>query len=265
MADLFIDNDDDANEPILIYPGEVGDMVELNDFLEERREDARQARQRDIDERLANKAPLDGLEPLEPYKRQRALNGVRVQFVVLEERQRRALAAKEGRALQALSRAFSMDDVRAELAAADIKEGTALHDLLRRALSNDDFDAKAKATDALFDARGELIAASAVAIEVRGKALDVSPQGIQRTLSILERSSLLTEVARAAALFQELGAGKASRSGSHAASTLGASNASSAPSTGALLAVVTAAHSSTDARPSSPARDGQPTPAPGGT
>lgn len=258
-------DNDDASEPILIYPGEVGDLVELNDFLEERHEETRQARQRDIDERTANGTPMDGLEPLEPFRRQRAFNGVKVQFVVLEERERRALAAREGRALQALSRAFSMDDVRAELAAADIKEGTPLHDLLRRALSNDDFDAKVKATDALFDVRGDLIAASARAIEVRGKTLDVSPTGIRRTLSILERSSMLTEVARAAALFQELGAGKASRSGSHVASTSGASNASSAQSTGALGAAVMAELSRMEGLQSSPAPDGQPTPAPGGT
>ncbi len=218
--------------PMLIYPGEVGELVDLNDFLCERHEEIRAARARLADEAATNGTPFED-PPIAPYVREVKCEGIEVQFVILEERRRRALAVAEGKAWTKVKAARDADV---------------------------DIETIAAATDALFDAYGARVRESVV--QVRAGEVVVEPALLT---DVLERNGLLQVVAQAAAAFQELSPGKVRRSGSQAASTSGASSARSALSFAEQYAAATAARSRAASPPSSPALDGQPMSAPGGT
>jgi len=222
--------------PIYLYPGEVGELDDLNDSLAARHAEFCEAQARRIAEEKANGVP-NNEHVIEPFVRAPHLEGVRVQCEVLREDRRRTLSGKEGAALARL----------------------------RVALHAQDHEAIADSTNALFAARRAFVAEAVARIEIEHApfAVDVKQPA---ALDGLERNGLLIAVFEVAAAFQELGPGKVLRSGSSAASTSGASSVPSAPSTGALDAVVSAAPSATRVSlGTSLALAGRPTSAPGGT
>lgn len=223
---------------ILLYPGEVGALENVNDVLRARREEKCAARLREIEKRTATGAPLDDgdghIAPLPAYEPDPRLDGVRVRCRVLSAKALRALHTAE---------AIAWGVVRKGLAAGD--------------------DAGVAAgTEELFEARRAMVAAAVVEIDIDGETM---PPASAETLDVLERNGLLTPVAEAAAAAQDLPLGKHSRSGSPLRSTSGASTAPSARSIDEALADAMAEHSKTASQPSSLGPDTRPTPAPGGT
>lgn len=222
--------------PVLLYPGETSDLVDVDAVLRARHEERAAAVLREIERRKASGAPLDDgdgpIEPLGDYESHYKLEGVKARFVVLSEKRRRMLSARE---LAAWAR---MKDAK------------------------QDPEALAEATEALFDVRRAYVAEAVAEVRVGPvkAALD------ERGLDILERNHLITPLFSAAAAYQDLSPGKVSRSGSSLGSTSGASTVASAPSTDVVpVAVMVGQSTSMAAPPSSPAPATQQTLAHGGT
>ena len=229
--------------PLLIYPGEVGHLVEVNDILEERHRAASEAREADIATRTASGTPLDGLEPLPGFERDRRLDGIRIQVRALSERERRSHEMQEAARWRSLKRAQEVPDE-------DVREHSVV-----------------EATDRLFDQRRAFLLSALEMVEIdgpRGGTFRLPDMGL--LFDVLERSQLFTLVFVAAVAAQEMPAGKAWRSGRPPASTLSASSAGHAQSIDVRPGAATAAHEAwTAGQRTSPANGTRPTPAHGGT
>ena len=227
--------------PLLIYPGEVGHMVDVQDVLAERHEEARQMRAVEIERRKAAGTPLDDLEPLEPFAREERLEGIRIQPRIMSERQRRGYELREGACWQRLLDAQKIEDHEKQA------------------------DAVAMATDALFDQRRAFMDDALESIEIEGRgAFDIKTYG--DLWDALERSRLLTAVYMAAKAAQEMPRGKAWRSGQPQESTSTGSTAVRVQSIGVLPGAATVAlEGLAEVQATSPASDTRRTPAQGGT
>lgn len=227
--------------PLLIYPGEVGHMVDVQDVLAERHEEAAQMRAAEIEKRKAAGTPLDDLEPLDPFTREERLEGIRIQPRILSERQRRGYELREGACWQRLLAAQKIED----------------HD--KQA------DAVTAATDALFDQRRAFMADALESIEIEGRGtFDI--KGYGDLFDALERSRLLTSVYMAARAAQDMPRGKAWRSGQPPVSTSTDSTAGRVQSIDVRAGAATVALEGLAAlRATLPANGTKPTPAPGGT
>ena len=227
--------------PLLIYPGEVGHMVDVQDVLAERHEEAAQMRAVEIERRKTAGTPLDDIEPLEPFVREERLEGIRIQPRIMSERRRRGYELREGACWQRLLDAQKIED----------------HE--RQA------DAVARATDALFDQRRAFMDDALESIEIEGRgSFDIKTYG--DLWDALERSRLLTAVYMAAKAAQEMPRGKAWRSGQPQESTSTDSTAGRVQSIDVMAGAATVALAGLAAlQPISPANGTKPTPVPGGT
>lgn len=216
-------------------------MVDVQDVLAERHEEARQMRAVEIERRKAAGTPLDDLEPLEPFVREERLEGIRIQPRIMSERCRRGYELREGACWQRLLDAQKIEDHEKQA------------------------DAVARATDALFDQRRAFMDDALESIEIEGRgAFDIKTYG--DLWDALERSRLLTAVYMAAKAAQEMPRGKAWRSGQPQESTSTDSTAGRVQSIDVRAGAATVALEGLAAlRPTSPANGTRPTPAPGGT
>lgn len=219
-------------QPLLIYPGEVGLLAEVNDLLDERHRQVLAALER-----------AGSTEPPPTFDRRVELDGVRVQARALSERQRRAFELREAASWRRVKAAQEVSD-----------EDTRDHALV-------------EATDQLFDERRAYLMQALELVEVDGpRGGTFRLQDFEALFDALERSGLFHAVWQAAHAAQEMPAGKAWRSGRPLASTSSASTATPAQSTGEPHAAVMAGHAGwTGNPPTSPARATPPTPVPGGT
>lgn len=227
--------------PLLIYPGEVGHMVDIQDVIGERHEEARESRAAEIKKRQAAGTPLDDLEPLDPFVREERLEGIRIQPRIMSERQRRGYELHEGACWQRLLAAQKIEDPSKQA------------------------DAVASATDALFSQRRAFMCDALESIEIEGSGpYDLAAFG--DLFEALERSHLLTPVYMAAKAAQEMPRGKAWRSGQPQESTSIDSTAGRVQSIDVRAGAATVAlEGLATLRPTSPANGTKPIPVPGGT
>lgn len=221
---------------ILLIPGEVGDLVEIDDILRARHDEARRAIQARIDRRQESGSPMDDgedaptLQQIPPYKENPAVKGVRVRCRVLD--------------------AFSWRDVAS-------RELNALERVNKLAKGDAPFDEQRAAAERLFAVRRELVSASVAHLEIGAMKFDPFDA---RALAIVERNHMLGTLSDAAGVFQDLGPGKVSPSGSSLAQTSGATTATRALDTSVECAGAMVASSISRADPpTTPALAGPPT------
>lgn len=218
---------------ILLFPNQVGPLVDVQAFLRDLHDDRRESTLLELMRRKDNGSPLDGLADPGPYVALEQLDGVRARFIALADQD---------------ARAFSAAELQARLGFKD-SQGPIEEKLV---------------VDEVVIERGKMVVAAVKLLAGVFKE-DVTEITAEH-LGALARSRILTPLWQAVSAFQDLPEKKALRFGLSPAPTSATSTAASAASLSDALAAATVVSStSTASRTSTPVIVTQPTPALDGT